>query len=294
MKMPLLLATDLDRTLLPNGPQPESPGARRHFAMLAARPEIRLCYVSGRDRGRVHQAIAQYALPRPDFVISDVGTSIYCIEEHKRWRRLPEWEAAIAADWAGHGHGDLAALLHGLPPLQLQGPARQNRYKLSYYLPPDHDPVSLEAAIRNRLDAAGIRARLVFSVDEVAQVGLLDVLPATASKYHALEALMQSKGLDARRALYCGDSGNDLEALASPMHAVLVANSTASVQCRARALAAAAGCGDRLYIAGGGFKGMNGNYAAGILEGIARCFPETVRWMGFADAPRQRRERHGV
>ena len=32
----LLLCTDLDRTLIPNGPQPESPGARAHFATLAA------------------------------------------------------------------------------------------------------------------------------------------------------------------------------------------------------------------------------------------------------------------
>ncbi|MCI5126782.1 MAG: haloacid dehalogenase, partial [Candidatus Electrothrix sp. AR5] len=33
--MKLLVCTDLDRTLLPNGPQPESPGARPAFAALA-------------------------------------------------------------------------------------------------------------------------------------------------------------------------------------------------------------------------------------------------------------------
>ncbi len=28
--------------------------------------------------------------------------------------------------------------------------------------------------------------------------------------------------------------------------------------------------------------GMNGNYAAGILEGIAHYHPDTIEWMGLA------------
>lgn len=48
-----LLCSDLDRTALPNGPQS---GAL--FAVLAARPEVTLACVSGRDRYSVEQAIA--------------------------------------------------------------------------------------------------------------------------------------------------------------------------------------------------------------------------------------------
>ena len=36
----ILICTDLDRTLLPNGSQPESPLARPRFRALAARPEV--------------------------------------------------------------------------------------------------------------------------------------------------------------------------------------------------------------------------------------------------------------
>ena len=44
----ILICTDLDRTLLPNGNQPESPDARRRFACFAAREEVRLAYVTVR------------------------------------------------------------------------------------------------------------------------------------------------------------------------------------------------------------------------------------------------------
>ena len=92
MDAPILLATDLDRTLLPNGSQPESPAARQRFSRLAARPEVQLAYVTGRHRELVEAAIAEYELPRPDFVIADVGTSLYEIDVHD-WRQMRDWRA---------------------------------------------------------------------------------------------------------------------------------------------------------------------------------------------------------
>ena len=76
----LLIATDLDRTLLPNGAEPESPGAREMFARLVSRPEVTLAFVSGRHRELVEDAIEEFSLPQPDFVIGDVGTSIYHVD----------------------------------------------------------------------------------------------------------------------------------------------------------------------------------------------------------------------
>jgi hydroxymethylpyrimidine pyrophosphatase-like HAD family hydrolase len=72
----LLLCTDLDRTLLPNGFEPESPDSRDLFARLVAAKGITLAYVSGRDQALVDAAIADYKLPQPDFAITDVGTRI--------------------------------------------------------------------------------------------------------------------------------------------------------------------------------------------------------------------------
>ena len=52
---------------------------------------------------------------------------------------------------------------------------------------------------------------------------------------------------------------------------------------QARAAAAANGHAEALYLARGGCLGMNGNYSAGILEGIAHYHPEARVWMGLAE-----------
>ncbi|HEY9701794.1 MAG TPA: HAD family hydrolase, partial [Allocoleopsis sp.] len=66
----LLICTDLDRTLIPNGEQPESPNARQLFSQLVSNSWVSLAYVSGRDQELVQDAIAQYQLPTPNFVIA--------------------------------------------------------------------------------------------------------------------------------------------------------------------------------------------------------------------------------
>ena len=277
----LLICTDLDRTLIGNGPQSESSGARQHFTMLAARPEITIAYVSGRHRALVEQAITNYCLPIPDFVVGDVGTTIYHVGVEQDWLHQLEWEQEIAKDWAGRTHADLKKLLQDLPDLRIQEAVKQNNYKLSYYVPQQSNCHALSVVIRHRLDAEGITANLIWSVDEPAGVGLLDVLPARASKYHAIESLMKQHDFNYANTVFCGDSGNDIEVLASPIPAVLVANSQLDVRELSRRLADEMGYSEQLYIAEGDFMGMNGNYSAGVLEGVAHFHPQTVEWMGF-------------
>ncbi len=280
----LLLCTDLDRTLIPNGKAPESADAREHFAALMARPEVTLAYVSGRHRALVEQAISEYDLPLPDFVIGDVGTTLYHVDAQQNWQLQNTWENAIAQDWNGKHSADLEILLHDISALKPQEAEKQNRFKLSYYVNSNQDQDALTAKIQTRLQAGNIKARMVWSHDEAAAVDLLDVLPARASKYHALEALMQLQGFDYASTVFSGDSGNDLEVLASPIPAVLVANAHPSVRALASRLASEGGYHEQLYIAQGDFMGMNGNYSAGILEGVAHYLPQTLAWMGFAAA----------
>lgn len=270
----ILLATDLDRTLLPNGGQPESPAARQHFRRLAARPEVRLAYVTGRHRELVEAAIAEYELPRPDFVIADVGTNLYEIDAHD-WRQVQDWQQTIALDWGGRSHAELAAMMGEIPGLRLQEAAKQGACKLSYYAPPLIDPVELLRGIRQRLEASGARINLVWSIDETTATGLLDVLPASASKLHALEFLRARLGISLNRTVFAGDSGNDMEVLVSGIPSVLVANAQESVRAEAVAHADLA----KLYLARGGLLGMNGNYSAGILEGVVHFIPATRGWL---------------
>jgi HAD superfamily hydrolase (TIGR01484 family) len=275
-----LICTDLGRTLIPNGPQPESSDARKRFAALAARPEITLAYVSGRHRALIEDAIVTYRLPTPDFVVADVGTTICRVGQELAWTHIEAWEEQIARDWGGHTHGELRALLKDIPALRLQERTRQNRLKLSFYLPLYVEIEELAAAIRKRLDPLGIRIRLVWSVDDISDVGLLDVLPASASRLHGIEALMRELGFTTGETVFCGDSGNDLEVLASRIPSVLVANSRPDLQDLALELAEEAGTLAQLYIAKGGFLGMNGNYAGGVLEGIAHFHPCITQWLG--------------
>jgi len=95
-----LLCTDLDRTLIPNGKQPESPQAMERFKRLVNCEEVTLVYVTGRHRALIEQAIAEFDLPQPDFAIADVGTTIYRIDS-SGWRQWDEWDAQIRAGLAG-------------------------------------------------------------------------------------------------------------------------------------------------------------------------------------------------
>ncbi|MDF1577034.1 MAG: HAD-IIB family hydrolase [Desulfurivibrionaceae bacterium] len=265
----LLICTDLDRTLLPNGIQPESPAARPLFRKLASKPFVRLAYVSGRDFQLLREAIREFDLPEPKFMIGDVGTTIY----HKpggRWQSWPEWHEMLGGDWPGAATGELAARLAGLPGLVLQEPEKQGRFKLSYYTDPKLDSVILKNKVLSRLENCSIKVRSVFSVDEVNRVGLFDLLPETASKLAAVRFIISRSGVAPERTVYAGDSGNDLEVLTSEVKAILVANAIEAVRRQARQEAPTG----TLYLAEGGFMDMNGNYAAGLLEGVVHYLPE--------------------
>jgi sucrose-6F-phosphate phosphohydrolase len=274
----LLLCTDLDRTLLPNGTQPESPLARRYFSRLTERPEVTLVYVTGRHKLLVQQAIKCYCLPQPDMVISDVGTKIYDLRT-AGWTIWRDWETEITADWAGQTHADLRALFHDLAPLNLQEREKQNTHKVSYYVSLYEDKEKLIAEMDQRLRQHGVNASLIWSVDEPAAVGLLDVLPRGATKLHAIEFLRERLGYALEDTVFAGDSGNDLPVLTSRLPAVLVLNATETVRAAAREAAERSGHQDAICFAKGGFLGMNGNYSAGILEGVAHYRPELRSWL---------------
>jgi len=278
MARDLLISTDLDRTLLPNGEAEESPQARPLFRRLAARPEVEIAYVSGRRRALIEEAIVEYELPEPAFAVGDVGTSIYETSGGD-WRLLDAWSREIATDWAGLEGGGIAALLEGVEDLRPQPSEAQGRFKVSFFAPIDADTFRIGEALRSRLGAAGVRASLIWSVDDAAGVGLLDILPERATKLHAVRFLMERYGFAERRTVYAGDSGNDLAPLTSGLQAVLVANARDDVRAEARARLERAGGADRLYCARGGLLGMNGNYAAGILEGLVHFIPEVRPWL---------------
>jgi len=273
----LFLCCDLDRTLIPNGDQAESEQARPLFSRIAQQKNLILAYVTGRNKEQIRDAIRTYDLPVPDYAVGDVGATIY--QPDRDWHNLSEWSQYVQESWHQSEWKDIKDRLNTLTFLLLQEPEHQHRHKLSYYTDPEIDQNSLEEEILKHLLPSGIQSNVIFSQDEKKGVALVDILPQNASKRHAIEFLRQREKFNTDQVMFAGDSGNDLDALTGGVQAVLVKNASDTVRKQAISRMTSQSSPDRLFLAKGDFLGMNGNYSAGILEGLAHFFPETLSWM---------------
>ena len=277
MPMNAVIFSDLDRTIIPNGPQLESRLARPMLRQLVNETGIKLVYVSGRSQELIKEAIAQYDLPIPDFAVGDVGTTIYQIDS-KGWKMVLPWQREISESWQSKSALELAGMLTDLEFLTPQESTKQSRFKLSYYLAIDDDHAILQQLVSDRLAAKGIKAAVISSIDESENKAFLDVLPINATKLHAVRFLVREMALTSSQAVFCGDSGNDLPVLTSEIPAVLVANATQEVRTEAIRESAEAGHSTKLYLAKG-IRELNGNYSAGVLEGAAYFLPTVREWL---------------
>ncbi len=277
MSIRILLCCDLDRTIIPNGDEPESPRARDVFRQLSGIDGVLLAYVSGRSRRLLEDAVERFDLPRPAYAIGDVGTSMFR-NENGELRAISAWNDEISRDWPEDPQQDLAPLLSDLQDIELQPGDSQSRYKLSYYAPVDIEHRQLLVMVSDLIDKSGYRAELIWSIDELNSAGLLDIIPGRAGKYHAVKFLMQMLGIDRESTLFAGDSGNDLPVITSELKAVLVRNARAQVRNQALTELPAE-YKSTVYLAEGGFMGMNGNYSAGVVEGVAHFFPSLAQYL---------------
>jgi HAD superfamily hydrolase (TIGR01484 family) len=270
----ILICSDLDRTLIPNGSQEESDHARPVFRHLAECANIHVAYVSGRDKQLIQDAINEFYLPLPDYAIGDVGTTLYRVVDGD-WRLSDDWSDEIAQDWKGLRWEKLSEFFEDMPELRLQEPEKQSRFKLSFYTNRDIDYQTLAKNIQTALAKTEILANIIWSVDEISTNGLLDIIPARANKLHAIRFLMQEEEFAENCTVFAGDSGNDLDALTSGLQAILVNNAMDEVRNQAVEILSRKQMTNRLYLPQGNFYGMNGNYAAGVLEGLVHFIPET-------------------
>ena len=270
----ILICSDLDRTIIPNGYQKESAHARPVFRRLAEHPNIYLAYVSGRDRKLIVDAIEEFYLPLPDYAIGDVGTTLYRVTNDD-WQLSEDWSDEIGKDWKGLSWEELAEFFEDMDNIRLQEPEKQNRYKLSFYTEQNIDHRRLINDVRLVLTQKRVRANIIWSIDETGTTGLLDILPARANKLHAIQFLMQQEQFSEDRTVFAGDSGNDLDVLTSGLQAILVKNAMEEVRQEAVESLSAQHMINRLYFPEGNYWGLNGNYAAGVIEGLAHFIPET-------------------
>lgn len=205
MKRPnLVLATDLDGTFL-GGADEER---RRLYDHLAARDDLMLIFVTGRDIDFVAELIAEPGMPRPHYIVGDIGTSVF---DGTTLEPVAELEAPIAARWGDSG-ARVTALLAGDPGLRLQDTAF--RHRVSY----DYDPALLSPRSVAKVEAAGFDCLL--SADR-----FFDVLPKGVSKGPTLTRLVEALELDREAVLVAGDTMNDLSLFQTGFRGVAVGNS---------------------------------------------------------------------
>ena len=270
----ILICSDLDRTIIPNGYQEESAHCRPVFRKLVEHSNIYLAYVSGRDKKLILDAIEEFYLPMPDYAIADVGTTLYRIIDGN-WQLSDGWSYELGKDWKGLSWEGLAELFQDVAEIQLQEPERQSQYKSSFYTDQHVDHQRLIRTIHARLAQKGVPANIIWSVDEIGTNGLLDIIPARANKLHAIQFLMKQEEFSDDRTVFAGDSGNDLDVLTSGLQAILVKNAMGEIRQEAIETLSGKNMLSQLYLPKGDFWGMNGNYAAGLMEGLVHYIPET-------------------
>lgn len=233
-----VLATDLDGTFLGGS---ESDRRTLYDWIETNRVSVGLIFVTGRDPDFIMEMCAERALPWPDYVVGDVGTTIAEVSPRRAITPIPVLEADIAARWGDKG-AEVRDMLHGHPGLTLQPTAF--RHRVSFDLDPDAYCASAEAKIA-RLGLDWL----------ISDNRFFDVLPKGVSKGPSLKRLIAHLGIPAHRVLAAGDTLNDLSMLECGLNAVAVGNSEPDLLARVRDL-------DHLHVA-------RAHGAAGIMEAIA-------------------------
>jgi HAD superfamily hydrolase (TIGR01484 family) len=273
----LLLACDMDQTVIPNGKAPEAPGARQRFGDFCADSRVQLVYVTGRDIGLVEAAMAEYHLPMPEFVITDVGAQMYAYDAQTGPAILPDWHAHLAQGCPPEAFARIDHHLKAWEVLQPQEPERQKTFKHSYYVEPTADMRPLVQEIKAHLAHLGLPVSVIWSFDDAKNVWLLDILAREANKLDALLFLCERQGIGRSERVFAGDSGNDLAVMESELASILVANANDSVRAEAERLAAKTGREASLYLAeNGGDDALDhrcGHYADGVLQGVWQFVP---------------------
>jgi len=260
-----IVATDLDRTLLPNGREPYD-GSMEIFRTIVDHENIMLIYVTGRDLGLVKDALREFDPPLPKFVIAEVGTKVYSTKDG-RFLEDHQWIRHIRDSTKGWNVHKFRERLLPIKDLRMQEAEKQNEFKLSYYIDCPDDAPALVGKVTEVITPVCKDATIVYSVNEMQNLGLLDILPRSATKLSALEHLRGKLGLDKDDIIYCGDSGNDTLPLTFGYRAILVRNAIPEVRDTVQRIMSEKGIRERLYIARG-YKKLNGYYVSGIIEGL--------------------------
>ncbi|MES9957250.1 MAG: HAD-IIB family hydrolase [Sedimenticola sp.] len=199
--------TDLDQNLLGN-----LEGLQQFNSMVK---DNRKCGTFGIATGRrLDSALAvlkKHGIPRPDVLITSLGTEIH-------------YGQKLTADdfWAEHIDHlwkplSVRRLLDDLPGMEPQRKSEQSRFKIAYHFDEAEAPPVEE--INDLLHKRDLTCNVIHAFGQY-----LDIVPVRASKGQALRYVAQRWGIPLENILVAGGSGADEDMMRGNTMAVVVAN----------------------------------------------------------------------
>lgn len=232
------IVTDIDNTLI-GGPKKQ---IKELISLLKKYSgKIGFAVATGRTVDSAVSYLTENGVPRPDIVISSVGSEIYYGMALHPGRG---WSTHISVKW---NREKIVDLLKDFDFLEYQDEVAQRKFKVSYNMSPKKDRLP---AIHNRLLKNKCQYQLIYSHGKY-----LDILPHRASKGKAIRYLSYKWEIPLKNILVCGDSGNDEEMLRGEPLAVVVGNYSSELEKLKGAR--------HVYFA-------ENSYAGGILEGLEK------------------------
>ncbi|MCA9046439.1 MAG: HAD-IIB family hydrolase, partial [Planctomycetaceae bacterium] len=181
-------------------------------------------FVTGRHLASVEDVRVQEELPCPHWIICDVGTSIYHLNDSGVPELVSQYAEHLAALCSSMSREHLVDILAEVAGLRMQESEKQGPFKLSYYIEQSLLQ-NAEQHILSLLQRHEAPYSLICSVDPFNGDGLVDLLPQGVSKDFALAWWTEHVNANRESILFAGDSGNDFAPLTAGYRGILVANS---------------------------------------------------------------------
>ncbi|OCH19689.1 HAD-IIB family hydrolase [Aliivibrio sp. 1S128] len=202
-----MLVCDFDGTI--NGGS--SLGVDQFSAYLNTQPDLQFIIATGRTLPSIKEGLTMHNYPKPQCIISDIGTHInydYDLIADEYWQRQ------LQARW---NKSEVQAALRDITFLGECNASHQGDYKITFEGKLDHKQYS---AISMALAQQSIDVDITYSHD-----WFLDITPKGINKASAIHYIMQKYNLTAKEICVAGDSANDTTMLTMPgINAILVAN----------------------------------------------------------------------
>jgi len=254
-----VLATDLDGTFLPLEGHFENAEDLKVIQSRLHDKRIPLCFVTGRHFESIQNAMKEFHLPEPDWIICDVGSTIRR-NNLGVFEIVKEYEAHLSEMIVEHPIGELRKVLSEIEQLCLQEDEKQGAFKLSYYVDQD-SLVEAVAAIEAYLTQMNAPYSVIHSIDPFNGDGLIDLLPTSVSKAYALDWWSKAVGLPRETIVFAGDSGNDLAAMTAGFRTIVVGNASDNLVAQVKQAHERERWPDRLFHA-------SKVATSGVLEGL--------------------------